>query len=125
MMEADAFSQWLGIQVEEVKPGYSRLVMTVRKEMVNGFGIAHGGITFSLADSALAFASNGYGRQCVSIETSIAHITPVRTGDRLEAVAEEDQRSSRLGRYTIRVKRGEDLVALFKGTVFITEKNWD
>lgn len=124
-MEADAFSQWLGIEVKEVKPGHSRLVMTVREEMVNGFGIAHGGITFSLADSALAFASNGYGRQCVSIETSIAHITPVRTGDQLEAVAEEDQRSSRLGRYTIRVKRGEDLVALFKGTVFITEKNWD
>ena len=63
MYQNDAFSQWLGIEVVEVKDGYCKLNMTVRKEMLNGFQIAHGGIAYSLADSALAFASNSHGRK--------------------------------------------------------------
>src|SRR5690554_7162654 len=73
MMEKDAFSQWMNIEVVDIKPGYSILKTTVVPEMVNGFLIAHGGISYSLADSALAFAANAHGKQCVSIETSISH----------------------------------------------------
>ena len=73
MFDQDAFSQWLGIEIMEVKDGYCKLKMTVRKEMLNGFHISHGGISYSLADTALAFASNTYGEKCISMETSISH----------------------------------------------------
>ena len=97
----DPFSLWLGIQRMEEYAGYCKLKMIVRKEMLNGFGIAHGGITFSLADSALAFASNAYGQQAVSIECSVNHIKPVQEGDCLIAEAKEKSRSKRLGIYEI------------------------
>ena len=89
MLEHDEFSRWLGVEVIDIKPGYSKIQMTVRKEMLNGFHICHGGITFSFADSALAFASNNYGRAAVALETSIAFPAPVHKGDFLTAVAEE------------------------------------
>src|SRR5215213_2196895 len=89
MINKDLFSQWLGIERLAEGKGYCKLRMTVRPEMCNGFEIAHGGITFSLADSALAFASNSHGKQSVSIETSISHIKPVKAGDILVATAEE------------------------------------
>ena len=85
-MDHDAFSKWLGIEVIAVEAGFATLRMTVREEMTNGFGIAHGGISYSLADSALAFASNGGGNQSVSLETAIHHLKPVQSGDTLEAV---------------------------------------
>src|SRR5438105_4907306 len=81
MMARDAFSQWLGIRVQAVRPREATVSMTVREEMVNGFGLAHGGIVYSLADSALAFASNTHGRVTVSIENSITYPLPVRAGD--------------------------------------------
>ena len=87
MFENDPFSQWLGIERLVVKPGHCVLRMAIRREMLNGFAIAHGGITFSLADSALAFASNSQGRHAVSIDTSISHITSLREGDILTATA--------------------------------------
>ena len=94
--------------------------------MTNGFGVAHGGISYSLADSALAFASNTHGQHAVSVETSIAHTAPVRAGDRLEATATEDQRSKQFARYTVRVTaNGERLVALFHGTVYRKETLWE
>ena len=74
MFDQDAFSQWLGIEIIEVKDGYCKLKMTVRKEMLNGFHITHGGISYSLADTALAFASNTHGKKCISVETSISEI---------------------------------------------------
>ena len=77
-MELDYFSQWLGIKVEDVKVGYCMLSMTIRKEMLNGFSISHGGIAYSFADSALAFASNAGGRKSLSIETSISHLSSLR-----------------------------------------------
>ena len=80
MFENDWFSQWLGIERIEVIEGFCVLRMTVRKEMLNGFAIAHGGITYSLADSALAFASNSHGRKSVSVETSISHIVSLKEG---------------------------------------------
>ena len=122
MYERDLFSQWLGIRRIEEGPGYCILEMDVRPEMVNGFGIAHGGITYALADTALAFASNAHGVQAVSIETSINHIKPVRPDDVLRAVAEETSLTRRLGIYHIRILREDDLVAHFKGVVYRKEE---
>lgn len=120
MMNADAFSQWLGIEVVSIGLGVSKLSMVVREEMTNGFGIAHGGITYSLADSALAFASNSRGNHAVSIETSISHIQPVFVHDVLIAQAQELSRSSKIGVYQITIEnQNKIIVAHFKGTVFI------
>lgn len=125
MMAEDAYSQWLGIEVLDVEPGSCVLRMTVRSDMVNGFGITHGGITYGLADSALAFASNGYGKQAVSIETSISHTNKVVTGDVLTVVAEEKNRTRKTGLYHMEIRnQNNDLVGLFQGTVFVTEKDW-
>ena len=126
MMEKDLFSQWLGIERLEESEGYCRLKMMVRKEMCNGFEIAHGGITYSFADSALAFASNSHGRQSVSIETSISHIKALRTGDVIIAVAQEKNISNRIGIYDITInKENGELVAIFKGTVYRKERLWN
>ncbi len=89
MMADDAFSQWLGIEVIEISPGFAKLKMEVRDEMVNGFNVSHGGIAFSLADSALAFASNSYGRVAVAMENNISFIKKVMAGDTLTAETEE------------------------------------
>lgn len=125
MYHGDAFSQWLGIERLEEKIGYSKLRMTVREEMTNGFKIAHGGITYSLADSALAFASNSHGRQSVSIETSISHTKAVHIGDVLTAEAIELNLSNATGIYDIKVtNQNDETVALFKGTVYRTKKEW-
>ena len=126
MMEEDVFSRWLGIEVISVSPGACELHMTVREEMNNGFRITHGGISYCVADSALAFASNSHGIQSVSIETSISHVKPVRSGDVLTAKAEELSRSNRIAVYQIPVVNQEGTtVALFKGTVFRTGKAWE
>ncbi len=126
MFDADWFSQWLGIERVEVKQGYCVLRMTIRKEMLNGFAIAHGGITYSLADSALAFASNSHGRMSVSVETSISHIISLKEGDVITAVAEEVSLSNKIGIYQVTIKNQNDkMVALFKGTVYRTSKEWE
>jgi len=125
MYNNDPFSQWLGIERLEDGSGSSVLRMTVRKEMLNGFDIAHGGITYSLADSALAFASNSHGRMSVSVETSISHTAQVKEGDVLTARAEEMSLSNKIGIYHIEIKNQRDeRVALFKGTVYRTSKDW-
>ena len=125
MYNGDAFSQWLGIERIEDAPGRSVLRMTVRPEMTNGFNIAHGGITFSLADSALAFACNSQGKKSVSIECSINHIKQVNVGDVLTAVATESTKSIKLGVYHIVVTNQDGVeVALFKGVVYRTSKDW-
>ena len=125
LMEKDFFSQWLGIERIEEGEGFCKLKMTVRSEMCNGFSIAHGGISFSFADSALAFASNSLGKHAVSIETSISHIKPILAGDVLIASATEKSRSNRIGIYEVRIEKpNAELVALFKGTVFIKESSW-
>lgn len=124
MMADDRFSQWLGIQVLESREGYTRLRMTIREDMLNGFGIAHGGITFSLADSALAFASNSHGQKSVSVETSISHTRPLKLGEAIVATASEEHRSGKIAIYTVRVTSGDVLVALFKGTVYRTSETW-
>ena len=126
MMEKDLFSQWMGIERLEEREGYCRLKMIVRPEMCNGFGIAHGGITYSFADSALAFASNGHGRHAVSIETSISHIKSLRPGDAITATAHEKNTTRNIGIYEVTIEKDPgELVALFKGTVFRKETAWD
>ena len=125
MFKNDAFSQWLGIELLEIKKGACTLAMTVRREMLNGFNIAHGGITYALADSALAFASNTHGRQSVSIDTTINHIEVLKEGDRLVATAKEESLKNTFGFYSIEIMRDNRLVALFKGTVYRTDKNWE
>ena len=125
MFENDFFSHWLGITVESIEEGTCTLSMTIRKEMLNGFAIAHGGITYSLADSALAFASNSHGRQSVSIDTSINHIETLKEGDTIVAVAKQEALKNKFGFYTIEIKKENTLVALFKGTVFRSDKEWE
>lgn len=125
MMAKDFFSQWLGIEVLEINEGTCKLKLTVRKDMLNGFGIAHGGITYCMADSALAFASNSYGNQCVSIETSISHTSKVIEGDVLTAEARELNRGHKIAIYEVSILNQDNKnVGLFKGTVFNTEKKW-
>ena len=126
MLSQDAFSNWLGIDLSEVRSGYCKVQLVIRPEMLNGFHIAHGGIAYSLADSALAFASNTYGIQCVSIETSISHVLKVELNDVLIAEGMEVYRGKKTAIYEVRVQnQNNDLVALFKGTVFITQKEWE
>jgi len=126
MFKNDYFSQWLGIERVEEGPGTCTLKMTVRKEMLNGFGIAHGGITYSFADSALAFACNSHGRKAVSVETSISHTKAVKEGDILTAIATENSLSNKIGVYHVKVTdQNETVVGLFKGTVYRTSKEWD
>jgi acyl-CoA thioesterase len=125
MYNNDPMSQWLGIERIEDGPGISVLRMVVRKEMLNGFSIAHGGITYSLADSALAFASNSRGIQAVSIETSISHVAPVKEGDILTTRVEEKNLTRGTGLYYVSIiNQDEKVVAYFKGTVYRTGKKW-
>ncbi len=124
MLAQDAFSRWLGLEVTSLAPGRCTCRMTVRQEMVNGFGVAHGGIVFALADSALAFASNTTGKVNVSIDNTISYPAPVHAGDVLTAAAEEDSRTNRLGFFRVRVtNQNQQAVALFRGTVYQTNRD--
>ena len=124
MLEHDEFSRWLGLEVTQVAPNAATVRMTVRPEMVNGFGVCHGGIAFSLADSALAFASNTHGRLTVSIENSIRYPAPSMPGDVLTATAVELSASRRLAYFDVTVrKENGDVVGLFKGTVYRTSRD--
>ncbi len=126
MYQNDAFSQWLGVERVAEKPGYSVLRMKVRPEMCNGFGVTHGGITFSLADSAFAFASNSQGVHAVSIETSISHTKAVYPGDILTATAKEVYLGRKTAIYNVEIHNQDKiLVALFKGTVYRKKETWE
>ena len=126
MYDKDAFSKWLGITIIDIQEGYCKLSMDISKDMLNGFGIAHGGITYSLADSALAFAANTYGKQCLSIETSISHVVPCKEGDILIAVTRELSKTDKISIYLITIINQNDKeVAIFKGTIYRTSRDWD
>lgn len=123
MVARDAFSEWLGIEVLEIAPCRSKVRMKVRAEMVNGFGVSHGGIAYSLADSALAFAANTNGRVTVAIENSISYPQPAAVGDILTAVAEEETATGNLGFYRVIVRNQKDtVVSTFRGTVYKTKR---
>lgn len=124
MLSQDAFSQWLGIEILECELGRCKVGMTVRKEMLNSMGKAHGGISYSLADTAFGFSANTHGKYAVSIETSINHIEALNEGDYLIAEATLDLQKTKVGFNIVEVKRGDELVALFKGVVYRTSKDW-
>ena len=124
MMEHDQFSQWLGIQVLEIRQGFSKISMVIRPEMVNGFGIIHGGVTFSLADSAFAFACNNRNGLSVALDTSINFIKPVHVGDELTASAKEIHNGQSTGLYHITItNQHQHVVAEFKGLCYRTGKH--
>lgn len=125
MMEKDAFSQWLGIERVQDAVGTSILQMKVRPEMLNGFEILHGGIAFSLADSALAFAANSHGQMCLSVENSIHYINSCKAGDLIIASAKEVSKSRKIAVYEVEVSKGDgEKVASFRGTVYRSSKDW-
>lgn len=125
MYDNDAFSQWLGIQIVELDAGKAVLQMTIRPEMTNGFKIAHGGIAYSLADSALAFASNAHGRKSVSVETSISHTVALQIGDIVTATATEESLTNKIGVYRVLLtNQTQQTVAIFKGIVYRTSQEW-
>jgi len=124
MMKNDRFSQWLGIEVLNIEEGSCRLKMKLREEMVNGFGVIHGGVTFSFADSALAFACNNRNNFSLALDVSITFNKTAYPGDVLFAEAKEIHNGKSTGLYLITVKNDKDeQVALFKGTCFRTGKN--
>ena len=123
MLEGDAFSRWMDVSVKKLQKGHCSLSCTVRSEMLNGHQIAHGGISYSLSDSALAFAANSYGNKCVSIETSISHLLPVKAGDTLTATCNEIHRGKTVAIYTVTIfNQREEKVSMFKGTVNISSE---
>jgi acyl-CoA thioesterase len=123
MLAVDGFSRWLGVTVVEIAPGRAVVRMTVRPEMVNGFGTAHGGIVFSLADSALAFSTNTGGLITVALDCSVSYPEAVRVGDTLTAVSVEESTSSKLAFCAVTVRNQHDaIVGHFRGTVYRTPK---
>jgi acyl-CoA thioesterase len=124
MMNNDAFSQWLGIQIIEIKEGYSKIQMTLREEMLNGFGVIHGGIAFSLSDSAFAFACNNRNNLSMALDTSITFTKATMPGDVLTAEAKELHNGRSTGLYIITItNQRHEQVALFKGICFRTGKS--
>jgi acyl-CoA thioesterase len=124
MMGRDAFSRWLGIEVVHVAPRRATVRMTVRPDMLNGFGVCHGGVAYALADSALAFASNTHGQVTVSIENGITYPKRIEEGDVLTATAVEESATTKLGFFRVEVVRRGEIVALFHGTVYDTGKQF-
>jgi acyl-CoA thioesterase len=123
MMKHDLFSQWLGIKVIEIREGYSKIQMVLRDEMINGFNVIHGGIAFSFADSAFAFACNNRNNLSMALDTSINFTKPTRPGDILTAEAKEVHNGKSTGLYLITVtNQNHEQVAHFKGTCFRTGK---
>lgn len=124
MLSLDPFSTWLGIEILEVEIGRAKLGMHIRKEMLNSMGKAHGGIAYSLADTAFGFAANSHGKFAVSIETSINHIEALNEGDYITAESVIESTKNKLAFHVVEVKRGEELVALLKGVVYRTSQTW-
>lgn len=125
MLSQDPFSSWLGIEILEVSLGKCKVGLKVRPEMLNSMQKAHGGITYALADTAFGFAANTHGKYAVSIETSINHIEALEEGDYITAESSIELTKNRLGFHVVEIKKGEQLVALFKGVVYRTSKDWE
>jgi len=123
MLTRDAFSRWLGVEVVEIAERRCVLRMTVRPEMVNGFGTAHGGIVFAFADSALAFCTNSDGEISVALDCTVSYPTAVRPGDVLTATGVQESTTNKIGfaRVTV-VNQDGVVVGHFRGTVYRTRK---
>ncbi len=125
MLRHDAFSEWMNLEVLEISKGKCTLSCTTTEQMLNGFAILHGGITYSLSDSALAFSANSYGFKCVSVETSISHLRPVGVNETLTVKCIEIHRGKTIGMYNVDIyNSSEELISKFKGTVNISKEIW-
>jgi acyl-CoA thioesterase len=125
MFDHDPFSQWMGMELIDIGEGHCTLRMRVRAEMLNGFGVAHGGITFSLADSTFAFACNSRGRHTVSIHCTVEHVAPVFENDVLTATAREENCGQTISNYAIAIhKQDGSAVAFFRGVAYRKRQEW-
>lgn len=123
MLEKDYFSKWLGINVLAVKKGYCKLNFEVRTEMLNGFGSVHGGVLFSAADSAFAFACNTNGNITVALDVSISFTKPANVGEILTIEAQELHFSAKIGIYDVKIfNEQQATIAIFKGTAYKTNR---
>lgn len=118
MFARDRHAQALGIAIDDVRETYARLSLTIREDMVNGHDIVHGGVTFTLADTAFAYACNSRNEPNVALQCSISFSAAARKGDTLVAVAEQRSGGGRTSLYDITVTRGEDIIALFRGVAY-------
>ena len=125
MLAEDAFSRWLGVEVLAVGFGESRIRFTVRAEMLNGHGTAHGGIAHAVADSGFAFACNSHGAKAVAAETAMSYLRPLHAGDVVECRTRELARGRKLGRYEATLTRDGEAVALFRATCYFKGENWE
>lgn len=124
MLDKDQFSKWLGLVVDDYKEGYCKLHFSLRDDMVNGFGIVHGGVIFSAADSAFAFACNSHGVLSVALDVHISYLRASKPGNRMTIEAQEMHTGNRTSFYDITVSNDkQELVALFKGTAYRTGKS--
>lgn len=126
MMKHDRFSQWLGLQIDATGPGYCKLHFVINDHHLNGFQVAHGGVLFSAADSAFAFACNSHGILTLALDANISFTRPAHSGDLLTVEAKEVHQGGRTGVYEVRITNtGQELIALFKGTAYRTSKTID
>lgn len=125
MLSQDAFSSWLGVEILEISLGKCKVGLKIRGEMLNSMQKAHGGITYALADTAFGFAANTHGNYAVSIETSINHIEALHENDYITAESIVEVTKNKLGFHIVELKKGEQIVALFKGVVYRTSKEWE
>ena len=123
MLDKDSFSKWLGIAIDEFREGYCKLHFTIREEMLNGFSIVHGGIVFSAADSAFAFACNSHGRISVALDAHISFISAAKAGDVLIVKAKEVHTGNKTSFYNVTIiNHAAEIIAVFKGTAYRTSK---
>lgn len=122
MMQHDAFSSWLGLELDAIGKGHCKMHFAIRPEMLNGFSTTHGGIIFAAADSAFAFACNSHGMLTVALDVHIVYTRATTTGDIIDIEARELSRGNKTGVYEIRITKQDELVALFRGTAYQTSK---
>ena len=124
MMEKDYCSQWLGIEPIQIEEGYCKIRMQVRKEMLNGYGILHGGIAFTFADSAFAFASNSYGRLALSITGNMTYAKSSKEGDFIIAEAKALSVNHKTADFDVNVidEKSGEVYYYFRGTVYRSSK---
>jgi acyl-CoA thioesterase len=123
MLKLDKHAQYLGMQVNQISPGYAELSLVVREDMVNGLGICHGGVTFSLADTAFAFACNSRNNRTLALNCSITYSAPARSGDVLTAVAQETVLNGKTGVYDVIISNQHmEKIALFRGVSYRTRQ---
>lgn len=119
----DAFSKWLGIELLQINEGFCKISMKITADMINGFGIVHGGIAYSFADTALALACASRNRSAVALDNTISYSKPIYEGEQIFAETTEIRHGKSTGIYLVHIKnQKEELIALFKGTCFYTGK---